>query len=64
VNEKTFRTLIEAGAIKKVSIVAQGGRFHVEAKTPNGTLTALTLKGDVRPGLAWTRWPGGSGAWG
>jgi hypothetical protein len=51
VNEKTFRTLIEAGAVKKVSIVAQGGRFHVEAKTPNGSLTALTLKGDVK---TWT----------
>jgi hypothetical protein len=64
VNEKTFRTLIEAGAVKKVSIVAQGGRFHVEAKTPNGTLTALTLKGDVK---TWTsldsvaRWVRGLG---
>ena len=63
-NEKTFRTLIEAGAVKKVSIVAQGGRFHVEAKTPNGTLTALTLKGDVK---TWTsldsvaRWVRGLG---
>lgn len=63
-NEKTFRTLIEAGAVKKVSIVAQGGRFHVEAKTLNGTLTALTLKGDIK---TWTsldsvaRWVRGLG---
>jgi hypothetical protein len=51
VNEKTFRTLIEAGAVKKVSIVAQGARFHVEVGTPNGTLTAHTLRGDVK---TWT----------
>jgi hypothetical protein len=64
VNEKTFRTLIEAGAVRKVSIVAQGARFHVEVGTPNGTLTALTLRGDVK---TWTsldsaaRWVRGLG---
>lgn len=63
-NEKTFRTLIEAGAVKRVSIIAQGGRFHVEARTPNGTLTALTNRGDVK---SWTsldsaaRWVRGLG---
>jgi len=64
VNEKTFRTLIEAGAVKKVSIIAQGGRFFVEVGTPNGKLTALTLKGGVK---TWTsldsaaRWVRGLG---
>jgi len=63
-NEKTFRTLIEAGAVKKVHIVGQGARFHVEAKTPNGSLTAMTLRGDIK---SWTsldaaaRWVRGLG---
>jgi len=50
-NEKTFRTLMETGAVKKVHIVGQGARFHVEAKTPNGSLTAMTLRGDIK---SWT----------
>ncbi|MDN5863934.1 MAG: hypothetical protein L0I62_01765 [Gammaproteobacteria bacterium] len=44
-NEKTLRALIEAGAVRRVRIVANGARFHVEADTANDTLVAATLKG-------------------
>jgi len=47
-NEKTLRALIDAGAIKRIRIIAEGATIHVEADTPNGTVTALTLKGAVK----------------
>ena len=47
-NEKTLRALVDAGAIKRVHIIANGGLFHIEADTPNGHITASTLKGGVK----------------
>ncbi len=47
-NEKTLRALVDAGAVKRVRIVAEGAFFHVEADTPNGSVTAFTLKGAVK----------------
>ncbi len=47
-NEKTLRALVEAGAVKKVRIIANGACFHVEADTPNGSITASTQKGAVK----------------
>ncbi|MBT3472105.1 MAG: hypothetical protein HN454_04685 [Gammaproteobacteria bacterium] len=47
-NEKTLRALIEAGAVKRIDIVAQGNRFHVDAITPDGSLTVVTLKGTIK----------------
>ncbi|MGH8274951.1 MAG: hypothetical protein ACRD22_00755 [Terriglobia bacterium] len=44
-NEKTLRALVEAGAIRRVRIVANGARFYVEADTATATLIAATLKG-------------------
>ena len=44
-NEKTLRALVEAGAIRRVRIVADGSRFHVEADTANTTVVAHTGKG-------------------
>ncbi|MDN5874690.1 MAG: hypothetical protein L0H29_09965 [Sinobacteraceae bacterium] len=44
-NERTLRALVEADAIKRVRIVAESSRFHVEADTATGTLVAATLKG-------------------
>lgn len=44
-NEKTLRALVEAGAVKRVRIIADGARFHVEADTPTATVVALTGKG-------------------
>lgn len=50
-NEKTLRALVDAGAVKCIRIVADGAVFHVEADTPNGSVTAFTLKGKVK---TWT----------
>ncbi len=47
-NEKTLRALIDAGAVKKINIIANGAQFHVDALTPNGAVTAMTLKGKVK----------------
>ena len=47
-NEKTLRTLVEAGAVKRVRIIADGARFHVEADTPTATVVAATGKGTPR----------------
>ena len=47
-NEKTLRALVDAGAVKRVRIIADGATFHVEADTPNGSITAFTLKGAVK----------------
>lgn len=47
-NEKTLRALIEAGAVKRIRIVAEGALIHVEADTPNGSIVASTVKGAVK----------------
>ena len=47
-DEKTLKALVAAGAVKKVDIIATGARFHVEASTPNGAITAETGKGKVK----------------
>jgi hypothetical protein len=46
-NEKTLRALIEAGAIKRVRVIADGSRFHVEADT--ATATHIPQSGKGRP---------------
>ena len=47
-DEKTLRTLVAAGAVKRIHIVGSGARFHVEATTPNGSLTAETRRGKIK----------------
>jgi hypothetical protein len=47
-NKKILRALVEAGAVKKIDIVANGALFHVEANTPNGAVTAETQNGKIR----------------
>ena len=47
-NKKTMRILVEAGALKKIRIVARGSRFYVEAVTPKDTLVAETGRGKIR----------------
>ena len=47
-NEKTIRALVEAGAVKKVRIVAHGAAIHVDIITKNGVVTATTLKGAIK----------------
>ena len=63
-DERMLRALVAAGAVKKISIVANGARFHVEARTPNGAVTAETLKGKVKTWVsldAAARWVRGLG---
>ena len=43
-DEKMLKAMVAAGAIKKIRIIGQGSRFHVEANTPNGAITAERVK--------------------
>ena len=47
-NERTLRALVEAGAVKRVRIVAEGAHIHVEADTATGCVVASTSKGAVK----------------
>ena len=48
-DEKTLRTLIEAGGVKQLLIIADGALFHVDVVTAKqGAVTALTGKGTVK----------------
>ncbi|HFE43884.1 MAG TPA: hypothetical protein ENJ18_00105 [Nannocystis exedens] len=47
-DEKTLKALVDAGAVKRIRIIADGARFHVEADTPNSSITVYTLKGAVK----------------
>ena len=63
-DERMLRALVAAGAVKKISIVASGARFHIEARTQNGAVTAETLKGKVKTWVtldAAARWVRGLG---
>ncbi|HEX5788894.1 MAG TPA: hypothetical protein VFY03_11975 [Woeseiaceae bacterium] len=47
-DERTLRALVAAGAVRRIDIIASGARFHIEATTPNGPVTAATRNGKVR----------------
>jgi hypothetical protein len=47
-DEKMMKAMVAVGAIRKISIIGNGARFHVEANTPNGAITAQTRKGKVK----------------
>ena len=47
-DEKMLKAMVAAGAIKNIDIIASGARFHIEAATPNGPITAETRNGKVR----------------
>jgi len=47
-DDRMLRAMVAAGAIKKINSIASGARFHVEANTPNGAVTAETRKGKVK----------------
>ncbi len=63
-DEKMMRAMVAAGAIKKINIVGNGARFHIEANTPNGSITAETRKGKIKTWVTldaaakWVRAPG------
>ena len=63
-DEKTLRALIEAGAVKRCRIIANGASFHIEFETPNGSVTACTLRQSVKQWVsldAAARWLKGLG---
>jgi hypothetical protein len=63
-DERMLRAMVKAGAIKNINIIASGARFHIEARTPNGSITAETTKGKVRTWVtldAAARWVRGLG---
>ena len=47
-DEKMIKAMVAAGAIKKINIIGNGARFHIEANTPNGSITAETNKGKIK----------------
>ena len=47
-DERMMKALVAAGAVKRIDIVGNGARFHVEASTPNGPVTAETHKGKIK----------------
>jgi len=66
-DERTLKALVAAGAVKNIHIIASGARFHIEAKTNNGAVTAETRKGKVKTWVtldAAARWVRGLGVGG
>jgi hypothetical protein len=47
-NEKILRALVEAGAVKKIKITAEGSTIYVEAYTGSEVTTAKTIKGKLK----------------
>jgi hypothetical protein len=47
-DERLLKAMVAAGANKKINIIASGARFHIEASTQNGAITAETRKGKVK----------------
>ena len=47
-NERTLRALIEAGAIKRIHIIAEGSYFQVKADTATGSVAASTVNGKIK----------------
>ena len=47
-NEKILRALVEAGAVKKIKITAEGSTIYVEAYTGSDVTTAKTIKGKLK----------------
>ena len=47
-NEKILRALVEAGAVKKIKITAEGSTIYIEAYTGSEPTTAKTIKGKLK----------------
>jgi hypothetical protein len=47
-NEKTLRALVEAGAIKKIRLIADGSTIYIEADTGKQVYAAETIKGKLK----------------
>ena len=47
-NEKILRALVEAGAVKKIKIIAEGSSIFVEVYTGSDAKPAETFKGKLK----------------
>jgi len=47
-DDRTLGALVEAGAVRRVRVIADGAAFYVEAHTQSGPVTASTRRGSVR----------------
>ena len=47
-DEKMLRAMVAAGAIKRIQIIGNGAKFHIEANTATGSITAETHKGKIK----------------
>ena len=47
-DERTLRALVEAGAVKRCHIIANGATFHIEFETANGAVAATTMRKTVK----------------
>lgn len=47
-NERELKLLVEAGAVKEITITAQGNSFHIEARTAGADKILMTGRGNVR----------------
>ena len=47
-NEKILRALVEAGAVKKIKIIAEGSTIFVEVYSGSDAKTAETVKGKLK----------------
>jgi len=50
-NERMLRTMVDAAAVKRARMIANGARFHVEVDAPGRSVTGENGKGAVR---TWT----------
>lgn len=47
-DERTLKTLLDAAAVRRARIIAQGARFRVEIDAPGKTFTLETARGELR----------------
>jgi len=47
-DERNLKALVDAAAVKRARIVAQGACFHVEIDAPGRSFTIETAKGGLR----------------
>ena len=47
-DERNLKALVDAAAVKRARIVAQGASFHVEIDAPGRSFTIETAKGGLR----------------
>lgn len=47
-NEKLLKAMVDAAAVKRARIIANGARFHIEVEAPGRSFIVETTKGAVK----------------